>query len=79
MSVRLEFFFDCSSPWTYLAFHRIQSIAAETDTPILWRPILVGGVFNAINQGVYTERAKIGGKGKVAGLDLAKNVFFLRF
>lgn len=60
MSVRLEFFFDCSSPWTYLAFHRIQSIAAETDTPILWRPILVGGVFNAINQGVYTERAKIG-------------------
>ena len=21
---RLEFFFDCSSPWTYLAFHRIE-------------------------------------------------------
>ncbi len=60
LSVRLEFFFDCSSPWTYLAFHRIQSVAAETDTTILWRPILVGGVFNAINPGVYTERAKIG-------------------
>ena len=21
---RVEFFFDCSSPWTYLAFHRIE-------------------------------------------------------
>jgi len=27
---RLEFFFDCSSPWTYLAFHRVQDVIAET-------------------------------------------------
>ena len=60
MRSRLEFFFDCSSPWTYLAFHRIQPIALEVGAEILWRPILVGGVFNAINQDVYTERAKIG-------------------
>ena len=60
MRTRLEFFFDCSSPWTYLAFHRIQPIALEVGAEILWRPILVGGVFNAINQDVYTERAKIG-------------------
>ena len=25
--MKLEFFFDCSSPWTYLAFHGIQPIA----------------------------------------------------
>ena len=25
---RLEFFFDCSSPWTYLAFHKIEEVAA---------------------------------------------------
>ena len=24
---RIEFFFDLSSPWTYLAFHNIQKIA----------------------------------------------------
>ena len=54
---RLEFFFDCSSPWTYLAFTRIQPIAERTRTTIDWRPILVGGVFNAVNQDVYARRA----------------------
>ena len=27
----IEFFFDCSSPWTYLAFHNIQPLAAEIE------------------------------------------------
>ncbi len=45
----IEMFFDCSSPWTYLAFHNIQPVAAEFDAVVTWRPILVGGIFNAIN------------------------------
>ena len=53
----IEFFFDCSSPWTYLAFHNIQPIAAELDAPIAWRPILVGGIFNTVNPTVYESRA----------------------
>jgi 2-hydroxychromene-2-carboxylate isomerase len=53
----LEFFFDCSSPWTYLAFTRIQPVAARTGAEIVWRPILVGGVFNAVNRDVYERRA----------------------
>lgn len=53
----LEFFFDCSSPWTYLAFHRIETVAQETGATLRWRPILVGGVFNAVNPGVYEQRA----------------------
>lgn len=52
----IEFFFDCSSPWTYLAFHNIQSLAKEFDTQISWRPILVGGIFNSINPSVYQSR-----------------------
>ena len=55
--IKFEFFFDCSSPWTYLAFHNIQPLAAEFGVNVLWRPILVGGVFNAINQGIYETRA----------------------
>jgi len=54
----LEFYFDCSSPWTYLAFENIQPIAERFRQPITWRPILVGGVFNEINPGVYEARAK---------------------
>jgi len=52
----IEFFFDCSSPWTWLAFHNIRPLAAELEVPIAWRPILVGGVFNSINPSVYAQR-----------------------
>lgn len=52
----IEFFFDCSSPWTWLGFERIQPLAKEFDAPIAWKPILVGGVFNAVNDSVYEAR-----------------------
>jgi len=55
---RLEFFFDCSSPWTYLAFHRVEDVCRETGADLEWRPILVGGVFNAVNASVYEQREK---------------------
>ncbi len=54
---RLEFFFDCSSPWTYLAFTRIHAVVARTKAEMAWRPVLVGGVFNAVNREVYDRRA----------------------
>lgn len=53
----LHFYFDTSSPWTYLAFHNVQPLAAELQVVISWRPILVGGVFNAVNPSVYEARA----------------------
>ena len=52
----IEFFFDCSSPWTYLAFHNIQPLASELGVEISWRPILVGGIFNTVNPSVYASR-----------------------
>ncbi len=52
----IEFFFDCSSPWTYLGFHNIQPLARELGVPIRWRPILVGGIFNTVNPSVYASR-----------------------
>jgi 2-hydroxychromene-2-carboxylate isomerase len=54
----LEFFFDCSSPWTYLAFDRIEALAAETGARLVWKPIVVGFVFNAVNPSVYEQRAR---------------------
>jgi 2-hydroxychromene-2-carboxylate isomerase len=53
----IEVFFDCSSPWTYLAFENVQLLAAELGARIIWRPILVGGVFNTVNPTVYESRA----------------------
>ncbi len=52
----VEFFYDCSSPWTYFAFTRIIPLMERLRLPIHWRPMLVGGVFNAVNQGLYAAR-----------------------
>ena len=60
-SRRLEFFFDCSSPWTYLAFHRVQDVIRATGAEVSWRPVLVGGVFNAVNRGLYEQRSRMAG------------------
>ena len=56
----IEFFFDCSSPWTYLAFHNLQPMARELGVEVRWRPILVGGIFNSVNPSVYEFRTRGG-------------------
>ena len=56
MKTQLECFFDCSSPWTYMAFVRIQPLASKYHIEIDWKPILVGGVFNAVNPALYQAR-----------------------
>jgi 2-hydroxychromene-2-carboxylate isomerase len=54
----IEFFFDCSSPWTYLAFHNLQPMVRELGVEVRWRPILVGGIFNSVNPSVYEFRTR---------------------
>jgi 2-hydroxychromene-2-carboxylate isomerase len=54
---RVEFFYDYSSPWTYLAFTRIEDLCQRHDAELVWRPILVGGIFNTVNPSVYEARA----------------------
>lgn len=54
----IEFFFDCSSPWTYLAFHNLQPMARALGAEVRWRPILVGGIFNSVNPSVYEFRTR---------------------
>ena len=48
----IEFYFDCSSPWTYLAFTEILELSQRLNFEIIWKPILVGGVFNNVNKDV---------------------------
>ena len=54
---KLTFFYDLSSPWTYLAFYNVQEVLADTKAEVSWRPFLVGGVFNTVNQSVYAARS----------------------
>ena len=52
----IECFFDCSSPWTWLAFHNLRPLAAELGVAVDWKPVLVGGIFNTVNPSVYAFR-----------------------
>ena len=54
----IECFFDCSSPWTYFAFENLLRMEQEIGVTVAWRPILVGGVFNAVNPSVHSAREK---------------------
>lgn len=53
----VEFFFDCSSPWTWLGFESMQKLLERhSQLHIVYKPILVGGVFNRVNPSVYESR-----------------------
>ena len=59
---RVEFFFDLSSPWTRLAFANLWPLLERTGEQAILRPILVGGVFNAVNPAVYAAREDAGSR-----------------
>ncbi len=55
----VEFFFDVGSPTAYLACTQLPAIAKEAGANIVWRPMLLGGVFKATgNQSPVTVPAK---------------------
>ena len=61
----VEFFFDYSSPWTYLAFVQLTELCRRRDTRLVFKPILVGGIFNTVNPSVLEMRASKPVKAKV--------------
>jgi 2-hydroxychromene-2-carboxylate isomerase len=44
---KVEFFFDFGSPTAYLAYTQLPKIARECGAELVWRPMLLGGVFKA--------------------------------
>jgi 2-hydroxychromene-2-carboxylate isomerase len=44
---KVEFFFDFGSPTAYLAYTQLPKIAQECGAELVWRPMLLGGVFKA--------------------------------
>ena len=43
----IDFYFDFSSPYGYLASTRINALAAKYQRDVTWRPILLGPMFKA--------------------------------
>jgi 2-hydroxychromene-2-carboxylate isomerase len=45
MKAPIDFYFDFSSPYGYLASHKIDALAAKHGRDVDWRPMLLGAVF----------------------------------
>ncbi len=66
---RAEFFFDFGSPASYLAYTQMDGIAKRTGAEIVWRPMLLGGVFKATGN---ASPAMVPAKGAWMNQDLAR-------
>ncbi len=49
MAKQVEFWFDYGSPASYIGYYGLKQVAARTGARIVWKPMLLGGVFHAIN------------------------------
>lgn len=47
MTKQIDFYFDVGSPNAYLAHFRLPEIVARTGAELIYRPMLLGGVFKA--------------------------------
>jgi 2-hydroxychromene-2-carboxylate isomerase len=61
MAAPIEFFFDFSSPYGYLASGRIDALAAKHGRIVAWHPILLGAVFKVTGSGPLTQAPLKGG------------------
>jgi len=66
---RAEFFFDFGSPASYLAYTQMDGIAKRTGAEIVWRPMLLGGVFKATGN---ASPVTVAAKGKWMMTDLPR-------
>ena len=69
MNKQVEFFFDVGSPAAYLAYTQLPKIAAGAGAAIVWRPMLLGGVFKATGN---ASPVQVPAKGKWMMGDLAR-------
>jgi 2-hydroxychromene-2-carboxylate isomerase len=58
----IDFYFDYSSPYAYLASEQIEAIASKHGRRVNWKPILLGAVFKVSNSApltaLYPPKAK---------------------
>ncbi len=80
MTQTVEFFFDFGSPTAYLAWTQLPRLAAECGAELVYRPMLLGGVFKATGN---ASPVSVPAKGRWMGQDMARwarryNVSFSR-
>lgn len=67
--MEVEFYFDFSCPYAYLGSEQIEALCARIGATLRWRPMLLGGVFQATSNRSPVE---IPSKGKWMHADLPR-------
>ncbi len=75
MANPIDFYFDFSSPYGYLASTRIDALAARHGRSVVWRPHLLGAVFKINDQ---RPLASIPFKSDYTARDLARSARLLK-
>lgn len=70
MNRRVEFFFDVGSPASYLAWTQLPSLCERAGARLVYRPMLLGGVFQATGN---ASPAAVPAKGAYTSIDLARH------
>jgi 2-hydroxychromene-2-carboxylate isomerase len=70
MSKTVEFFFDVGSPASYIAWTLLPAICKETGATLVYKPMLLGGVFKATGN---ASPATVPAKGRYVHMDLARH------
>lgn len=73
MPAAIEFYFDLSSPYGYLAAQKIDALAAKHGRTVDWRPVLLGAMFKETGMAPLTE---IPLKGEYSRRDFARSARF---
>lgn len=55
MSASIDFYFDFSSPYSYIAAHQIEALAARHGRAVNWNPILLGAIFKSTGSAPLVE------------------------
>lgn len=66
---KLEFFFDLSSPYSYLAATQVGPLADRTGATVVWKPMVLGAVFKAVGNEMP---ARVPHKARWMGNDLQR-------
>ena len=69
MSKSVEFFFDVGSPTTYLAWTQLPALCEKAGATLVYRPTLLGGVFQATGN---ASPANVAAKGRYMNDDMAR-------
>jgi 2-hydroxychromene-2-carboxylate isomerase len=73
MPAPIEFFFDFSSPYSYLLSEQIEAVATRYGRSVTYKPILLGAVFKVSGMAPLTE---VPLKGEYARRDFARSARF---